>query len=96
MAWDIFAALATEENATFTPGVGDPVTGLSVDIVKEINWQPAGESEVWETGITIEYILVDVGSEANQGDTFTADDTTVYTVHAVIENDGRFVKVAVK
>ena len=80
--------------ATFTPATGDPVT-LQVSLEQEVDFQPAGEAAVWETGATIEYVLEDLGREADPGETFTID-TTVYTVKSVIENDGRFIRVAVK
>lgn len=91
-AQDIFDALG--QSATYTPLVGDPVT-LQVHLEQEVDFQPAGESAVWESGRTIEYILADIGAEANVGDTFLIGATT-YTVKAVVENDGRFVTVAVK
>lgn len=83
------------QSATFTPLVGDPV-GCKVDVVTGVDLQPVGESQVWEQGITLEYLLAVVGKEADPGDTFlTLVGATTYTVKAVEENDGRFVKVVV-
>ncbi len=91
-AQDIFDALG--QSATFTPVVGDPVPSLQVDLDQEVDWQ-GGTAQVYESGLKIEYILSDIGYEANPGDIFTIDETD-YTVKSVVENDGWFVTVAVK
>ena len=96
-AQDIFDALG--QSATFTPLVGDPVENVTINLEIEVAYQPAGESQVWEQGTTIEYVLSEVGKEADPGDTFLIASGTYagnYTVKAVAENDGRFVKVTVK
>ena len=96
-AQDIFDALA--ESATFTPLVGDPVENVMVNPELEVAYQPAGESQVWEQEATIEYILAEVGKEADPGETFLIAAgiyAGTYTVKAVVENDGRFCKVTVK
>ena len=95
-AQDIFDALG--QSAVFTPSVGDPVSCV-VNPEIEVEFQPAGESQVWEQGTTIEYMLAEVGKEADPGETFLIAAgiyAGTYTVKAVLENDGRFVKVAVK
>ena len=81
--------------ATFTPGVGSPVEDVQVSLTLAIEDQPGTlDAQVWGTDATIEYYLDDVGSEADEGDVFTIDGTD-YTVTRVLQNDGRFVKVAV-
>ena len=65
---------------------------VNVDV--GVDLQPSGDSQVWERATTIEYALEEVGREADVGDTFTIE-SIVYTVKAVLENDGYFVKVAV-
>ena len=95
-AQDIFDALG--QSAVFTPSVGDPVSCV-VNPEIEVAYQPAGESQVWEQEAMIEYMLSEVGKEADPGETFliaTGIYAGTYTVKAVLENDGRFVKVAVK
>ncbi len=89
---------AQGQSATFTPLVGDPVS-CTVNPEIEVEFQPAGESQVWEPGTTIEYLLSEVGKEADPGDTFLIAAgiyAGTYTVKAVLENDGRFCKVTVK
>ena len=51
--------------------------------------------EIGTEGITIEAMLKDLGREPDRDDTFVLAGTT-YTVLAVIENDGRFVRVSVR
>lgn len=89
---DVFNTLGQE--AIFTPAAGDPVA-MMVDLDLETAFQPGADMTVWESGATIEYALPDIGREANAGETFTIG-ATVYTVAAVMENDGFAVKVAVK
>jgi len=85
-----------EHTATFTPGVGSPVEDVAVDLITAIEDQPGTlDAQVWGTDTTIEYLLDDIGSEADEGDVFSIDGTD-YTVTRVLQNDGRFVKVAVK
>ncbi|KKN52427.1 hypothetical protein LCGC14_0612810 [marine sediment metagenome] len=96
-AQDIFDTLA--EPATFTPLVGDPVENVMVNPEFEVEFQPAGESQVWDQVATIEYLLSEVGKEADPGDTFLIAAgiyAGTYTVKVVLENDGRFVKATVK
>jgi len=83
-----------EHAATFTPATGEPVS-LRVQLEQGIRMQPSGyDAQAWASGKTIEYLFSDLGREAARGESFTVDGT-VYTVRAVIENDGRFVKVSV-
>jgi hypothetical protein len=89
----IFAAAG--QSATFTPTAGAAVT-LSVDVSRKTEYQVQG----FETGaagseITVEAILDDLGSLPTRGATFLVG-TTTYTVTHILENDGRFVKCAVK
>ncbi len=84
------------DDAVFTPAVGDPVP-LKVNRSTATDFQPGGlEAQVWGSETTIEYLLSDVGREADEGETFTMDaDGAVYTVKDVMDNDGWFVKVSV-
>ncbi len=96
-AQDIFDALG--QSATFTPLVGDPVENVTINTDIEVGPQPVGESQVWDQVVAIEYILAEVGKEADPGDTFliaAGIHAGTYTVGAVLENDNRFCKVAVK
>ena len=97
MAEDLSADDAMSQAAVFTPAAGDPVW-IRVDLVAGEKYQPGGlESQTWGSETTIEYVLSALGREANPGETFTMDaDGAVYTVSDVLENDGWFVKVAVK
>ena len=95
-AQDIFDALG--QSATFTPSSG-PAVSCTVNPEFEVDFQPAGESQVWEQVTTIEYMLSEVGKEADPGETFLIAAgiyAGTYTVKAVEENDGRFCKVTVK
>lgn len=90
---DLFNTLGVA--ATYTPKVGDPVS-CQVNLVIVSDLQPVGfESTVLEPETTIEYILDDIGQEADPGDVFTVSGTD-YTVKELRENDGRTVKVVVK
>ena len=81
--------------ATFTPSTGSAVS-LRVDFDKTVQFQPEGlTSQAWPQAITIEALLADLPHEPNRTETFAISGTT-YTVQAVIENDGYFVKVHVK
>ena len=94
LADDLFDTMAPD--ATFTPLVGNPVTGLNVSLVSEMDFQPGGyESSVHDVTKTVEYLFEDIGREAKRGEKFLIGSTT-YTVEAVLENDLRFVKVSVK
>jgi len=82
-------------SATFTPSEGDAVT-CNVFVEKNVEMEPAGyEARAWETGTTILAVLDVLGKEPDSGETFEVGDDT-YTVKRVLENDGVFVKVAVK
>lgn len=86
--------------ATYTPSIGDPVV-CQVNVVRGIDLEPQGfDSQVWGSGITLEAVLSVIGKEPDTDETFTITEgdyeDTVYTVLTVLENDGRFVKVAVK
>jgi len=90
---DIFSALG--RSATYTPAVGDPVS-CQVDLVIQSDQQPVGfESTVLEPETVIEYILDEVGREADPGDVFTVSGVD-YTVKELRENDGWTVKIVVK
>ncbi len=91
-AEDIMAALG--QAATFTPAVG-PSVACRVSVESELDMRPSGyEASAWETGNTIEVLLSDLPAEPAKGSTFLVGQT-LYTVKRVLENDGRFVKVAV-
>jgi len=93
IAEDLFDDLAVA--ATFTPAVGDAVS-CKVNLEKGTDFQPGGlDAQVWGSETTIEYRLAEVGKEADRDEVFTVAGTD-YTVKDVMENDGRFVKVAVK
>lgn len=93
---DIFEAAA--EEAVFTPATGDSIPCL-VFIDFNVQLQPAGmEVQIWQQGTTIEALLSEIGREPNRGEIFTLDipsDDTVYTVQAILENDGLTVKAVV-
>jgi len=92
---DLTNDLDMSQVATFTPEVGDAVS-LRVAVAIEAAFQPGGlEAQAWGSETTIEYLLSDIGREANRDETFTVNGVT-YTVKDVAENDGVFVKVNVK
>ena len=92
-AEDIFNALG--QAATYTPAVG-PAVSCQVVVEHEVEYGPSGfDASTWERGTTIEAILSDLPAEPDSGATFLVG-TTTYTVKRVLENDGRFVKLAVK
>jgi hypothetical protein len=96
LAEDLFNDEDLTVEADFTPSVGDPVTGIRVNLVRAIEDQPGSlDAQVWGTETTIEYLLDDIGREVDEDEVFTINETD-YTVTRVMENDGRFVKVAVK
>lgn len=82
------------QTATYTPSAGDPVT-LYVDLSYVIDGQPDGLAVAWTSRKTIECLLSDCGKEPDKAETFLVGSTT-YTVTEVIENNGTFVKLAVK
>jgi len=84
--------------ATYMPKVGNPVASCSVDVEMVSDPHPEGFSAtVLEPETTLEYILSEVGKEADIGDKFTmADDSTVYVVKELLENDARTIRVVVK
>ena len=89
---DLFDDLGV--TATFTPAVGDAVS-CKVNLVQNLEMIPGGyEAQVWAGAKQLEYVLDDIGREANEGETFTIG-VTVYTVQSILENDGRFVKAIV-
>jgi hypothetical protein len=62
----------------------------------EVEPQPDGfAGGAWTQVTTIEGLLADFGGEPDTGDTVVIG-TTTYTIKRVLENDGRWVKVAVK
>lgn len=89
----IFAAAG--QTATFTPVTGSAVS-VSVNVSRGTQYQPGGfESGAAGSEITVEAVLDDLGGTPTRGSMFLVGVTT-YTVTHVIENDGRFVKCAVK
>lgn len=94
---DIFDAAG--EDAVFTPAAGAAIP-CKVFVEFNVMLQPAGvEVQVWQRGTTIEALLSEITREPNRGETFTLDipsDGTVYTVQAILENDGLTVKAVVK
>jgi hypothetical protein len=85
---------AAGEDAVFTPATGDPIP-CKVFIDFNVMLQPAGtEAQVWELGTKIEALLSVIGREPNRGETFTVD-LVVYTVKAILEDDGLTVKAVV-
>lgn len=97
---DIAAALpsflaAKGESANFTPSVGAPIPCM-VFIDFNVEFQPAGtETQVWERGTVIEALLSEIGREPDRGETFTLAGGIVYTVKAILANDGLSVKAVV-
>ena len=91
---------AAGETAVFTPATGSAIP-CYVFINFNVELQPSGmEVQVWERGTVIEALLIDagegaaIGREPARGETFTVDGT-VYTVKAILENDGLTVKAQV-
>ena len=81
--------------ASFTPAGGTTVT---LDVVFEEETRNVAEgygAQVFVQIYTIDALLSDLGAEPDKGDVFLIDSTT-YTVDAVLENDGTWVKVAVR
>lgn len=90
---DIFDAAG--EEAVFTPAAGDQIDCM-VFIDFNVMLQPAGvETQAWQRGTTIEALLSVIGREPNRGETFTLAGGIVYTVQAIMENDGLTVKMVV-
>lgn len=98
---------AAGEDAVFTPAAGAAVP-CKVFIDFDVQLQPAGsEAQVWQRGTTIEALLADprtggtgvaIGREPARGETFTLAIPaagTVYTVDAILQNDGLSVKAVV-
>ena len=94
MAEDISDDPDMSQAATFTPAVGDAVSlNVALNLVTEL--QPGGlEAQAWGSETTIEYLLSDIGREADRDETFVVAGTT-YTVQDVDKNDGIFVTVNV-
>lgn len=85
---------AAGEDAVFTPTTGAPIP-CKVFIDFSVMLQPSGvEAQAWERGTTIEALLSVIGREPNRGETFTVD-SIVYTVKAILEDDGLTVKAVV-
>ena len=83
-------------DAIFHPASGDPIPGLRVFLDLEIKDQVEGFStQVGGPGSQIEYYLPDIGREAVAGESFEIVDAATYTVKAVNENDGVYVKLIV-
>jgi hypothetical protein len=82
--------------AIYTPIVGgDPVSlfvWIDTEQILEID---AYEAQVYTQADTVEYVLSDIGYEANKGDVFAAGDY-LYTVQRPMENDGYTVKCQVR
>jgi len=92
---DLAATLG--ETATYTPGDGGAaVSGVRVNLEDEVEGQPDGfGGAAWTSVRTVECLLDELGQAPVDGDTFTIG-TTVWTVGRIVENDGVFVKCAVK
>jgi len=89
---DIFAE---GEEAVFTPAQGEQIPCM-VFIDFNVQLQPAGvEAEVWERGTVIEALLSELARAPVRGETFTLAGGIVYTVQAILENDGLTVKAVV-
>jgi hypothetical protein len=93
--------IAAGEDAVFTPATGDPIP-CKVFIDFNVMLQPSGvEVQVWQQGTTIEALLSVLGREPNRGETFTMEDwdfpwlQKIYTVQAILEDDGLTVKAVV-
>ncbi|MEI7635889.1 MAG: hypothetical protein WCJ37_01175 [Syntrophus sp. (in: bacteria)] len=90
---------AAGEDAVFTPATGAPID-CKIFIDFNVDLQPAGmNSQVWQQGTTIEASLstetgIGIGREPDRGETFTYDGV-VYTVQAILANDGLTVKMVV-
>lgn len=86
------------EDAIFTPAAGAAID-CKVFIDFDVDLQPAGmEAQVWQRGTTIEALLSEIGREPDRGETFTLDIPsagTVYTVQAILQNDGLTIKAVV-
>jgi hypothetical protein len=83
------------EEAIFTPSAGSPVA-CHVFIDFNVMLQPGGsEAQVWELGTTIKARLSEIGGEPSRGETFTLAGGVVYTIQAILENDGLTVKMVV-
>lgn len=84
--------------ATYMPTMGNPIINCSVNVETVSDPQPDGFSaQVLDPETTLEYLLSEVGEEADINSYFTMeDDGTVYTVKDLRENDGRTVTVVVK
>jgi hypothetical protein len=81
--------------ATYTPAGGQAVT-LRVNLEVEVEPQPDGYGGgAWTQITTIEGLISGFGREPDIGDTVAIGAVT-YTVKRVLENDGLWVKVAVK
>ncbi len=82
------------QDAVYQPAVGGAVDA-KVELRKGVALQPEDfGGQVWQKGITIEALLSVLGQEPAKGETFTIG-SDVYTVRAVEETDGRFVKLVV-
>jgi hypothetical protein len=89
---DIFDAAG--EDAVFTPAAGAAIP-CKIFIEFDVALQPEGTTaQVWEQGTTIEALISEITRAPARGETFTYD-SVVYTMKAVISNDGLTVKVAV-
>ena len=81
-------------DAVYQPSVVDPVS-VKLFKVSGVDLQPADfDVQVWEKGITLEGLVSVFGKEPDKGETITIG-SDVFTVKAVSETDGRFVKVIV-
>jgi len=96
-AADIVALGARD--ATYLPNAGGSVS-LRVFYQVEVEMQPDGHmGTAWAEQQTVQGLLSDFGQEPDQGDTIEIDQpagTKTYTIARVLENDGRWVKLAVK
>ena len=82
----VYAAMG--ETAIFTPATGAPIAcHVFLDFREELD--PTGmETQVSRNVPTIDALISEIGRAPVAGETFTFAGGIVYTVQAVIENDG--------
>lgn len=84
------------DDAVYQSIVGNDPVNIQVWIdTEQILEIDAYEAQVYTQADTVEYVLADIGHEADRGDTFTSDGF-IYTVQRPMENDGYTVKCQVK
>jgi len=89
---DLFESAGTE--AVLTSGAID--TDCHVDIIRGVALQPDGfAAQVSGDSIIVEFLLSEIVTEPERGNTITVG-STVYTVDSAVENDGYMVKAIVR